>query len=72
MTQLDLPDFDERLVEFESVRFMELRPGQCQVLAAYAEHHLNIGNHRNHDLLNVPTARPQHLFVGWWLWIQCR
>ncbi|SEB29336.1 Type III restriction enzyme, res subunit [Rhodococcus pyridinivorans] len=32
-------DFDERLAAFESTRFTELRPGQRQVLAAYAADH---------------------------------
>jgi hypothetical protein len=36
-----VPDFDERLAEFGSGRFRQLRPGQRQVLAAYAQHHLD-------------------------------
>ncbi|AXB46059.1 MULTISPECIES: DEAD/DEAH box helicase family protein [Actinomycetes] len=35
-----VPDFDERLAGFQSTTFKELRPGQRQVLAAYAAHHL--------------------------------
>ncbi|MEW2160464.1 DEAD/DEAH box helicase family protein [Streptomyces sp. NPDC007189] len=35
------PDFEQNLVAFESARFTELRPGQRQVLATYAEQHLD-------------------------------
>ncbi|APU15225.1 DEAD/DEAH box helicase family protein [Actinoalloteichus fjordicus] len=35
-----VPDFDERLAGFQSTTFKELRPGQRQMLAAYAAHHL--------------------------------
>ena len=34
------PDFDERLADFQSAKFRELRPGQRQVLAAYSARHL--------------------------------
>ncbi|MEU8911750.1 DEAD/DEAH box helicase family protein [Streptomyces nigrescens] len=35
------PDFEQSLADFESARFTKLRPGQRQVLAAYAEQHLD-------------------------------
>jgi Rad3-related DNA helicase len=35
-----VPDFDERLAGFQSATFKELRPGQRQVLTAYATHYL--------------------------------
>jgi hypothetical protein len=34
-----MPDFEQNLVDFGSSRFTQLRPGQRQVLAAYAEQH---------------------------------
>ncbi|MFD0252084.1 MULTISPECIES: DEAD/DEAH box helicase family protein [unclassified Streptomyces] len=35
------PDFEQNLTDFRSGRFTQLRPGQLQVLAAYAEQHLD-------------------------------
>ncbi|MFF7543372.1 DEAD/DEAH box helicase family protein [Streptomyces canus] len=35
------PDFEQNLADFGSARFSQLRPGQRQVLAAYAEQHLD-------------------------------
>jgi hypothetical protein len=52
-----VPDFEQRLVDFGSTRFRQLRPGQRHGLAAYAEQHLDIGNHRKHNLLNAPDCR---------------
>ncbi|MFG1849599.1 DEAD/DEAH box helicase family protein [Micromonospora carbonacea] len=34
-------DFEQNLVDFGSARFTQLRPGQHQVLTAYADQHLN-------------------------------
>jgi hypothetical protein len=53
VTDAEKPDFEQNLVDFGSARFTQLRPGQHQVLAAYADQHLDIGNHRNHNLLNA-------------------
>ena len=36
-----VPDFDERLAVFTSATFKDLRPGQRQVLSAYAADHLD-------------------------------
>ena len=41
MTDAAKLDFEQNLVDFGSSRFTELRPGQHQVLAAYAEQHLD-------------------------------
>ncbi|WP_329159872.1 DEAD/DEAH box helicase family protein [Streptomyces sp. NBC_01717] len=35
------PNFEQNLADFGSARFTQLRPGQRQVLAAYAEQHLD-------------------------------
>lgn len=35
-----LPDFDDRLGQFKSATFTQLRPAQSQVLATYAALHL--------------------------------
>jgi hypothetical protein len=35
------PDFEQNLVDFRSARFTQLRPGQRQVLATYADQHLD-------------------------------
>jgi hypothetical protein len=41
VAQAAVPDFDERLAAFESSTFTELRAGQRQVLAAYAQRHFD-------------------------------
>ncbi|KQV11420.1 MULTISPECIES: DEAD/DEAH box helicase family protein [unclassified Kitasatospora] len=41
MAHVAKPDFEQSLADFESARFTQLRPGQRQVLAAYAEQHLD-------------------------------
>jgi Rad3-related DNA helicase len=39
VTDAAKPDFEQNLVDFGSARFTQLRPGQRQVLAAYADQH---------------------------------
>ncbi|MEU4651698.1 DEAD/DEAH box helicase family protein [Nocardia fluminea] len=41
MTDAAKPNFEQNLLGFESARFTQLRPGQRQVLAAYADQHLD-------------------------------
>lgn len=54
-----VPDFDARLQAFESAAFKELRPGQRQVLSAYAEDHLDTS-----DLaIEMPTGEGKTLLA---------
>jgi superfamily II DNA or RNA helicase len=54
-----IPDFDERLEAFESAAFKELRPGQRQVLSAYAADHLGTS-----DLaIEMPTGEGKTLLA---------
>lgn len=54
-----VPDFDQRLAEFGSATFTSLRPGQRQVLAAYAEHHVDTA-----DLaIEMPTGEGKTLLA---------
>jgi hypothetical protein len=55
----EVPDFDQRLSECQSTRFAALRPGQRQVLASYAEHHLD-----TRDLaIEMPTGEGKTLLA---------
>ncbi|KMV18296.1 hypothetical protein ACT17_11715 [Mycolicibacterium conceptionense] len=57
MASAAVPDFDARLAAFASARFKQLRPGQRQVLSAYAAHHLNTS-----DLaIEMPTGEGKTL-----------
>jgi len=59
VAQAVVPDFDERLTEFQSATFTRLRPGQRQVLGAYAEHHLGTS-----DLaIEMPTGEGKTLLA---------
>jgi hypothetical protein len=54
-----VPDFDQRLAAFESPTFAQLRPGQRQVLAAYAQNHL-----KTPDLaIEMPTGEGKTLLA---------
>ncbi|MBA0127286.1 DEAD/DEAH box helicase family protein [Haloechinothrix sp. YIM 98757] len=54
-----VPDFADRLAAFESARFTELRQGQDQVLATYAEKHLDTD-----DLaIEMPTGEGKTLLA---------
>jgi len=54
-----VPDFDGRLEVFESATFKELRPGQRQVLSAYAADHLDTS-----DLaIEMPTGEGKTLLA---------
>ncbi|NDJ90740.1 DEAD/DEAH box helicase family protein [Mycolicibacter kumamotonensis] len=54
-----VPDFDARLKAFGSTTFKELRPGQRQVLSAYAADHLDAG-----DLaIEMPTGEGKTLLA---------
>ncbi|MYW98001.1 DEAD/DEAH box helicase family protein [Amycolatopsis rubida] len=53
------PDFEQNLVDFGSATFTELRPGQAQVLAAYADQHLDTA-----DLaIEMPTGEGKTLLA---------
>ncbi|MDJ1132019.1 DEAD/DEAH box helicase family protein [Streptomyces iconiensis] len=55
----EIPDFEQNLTDFESSRFARLRPGQRQVLAAYAEQHLDA-----RDLaIEMPTGEGKTLLA---------
>ncbi|WP_326709609.1 hypothetical protein OG758_09760 [Streptomyces sp. NBC_01474] len=57
MAYIAKPDFDQTLADFGSARFTRLRPGQRQVLAAYAEQHLDAA-----DLaIEMPTGEGKTL-----------
>ncbi|WP_101789189.1 DEAD/DEAH box helicase family protein [Nonomuraea indica] len=59
MADSALPDFEERLAAFASSVFTELRPGQKQVLATYARHHLDTA-----DLaIEMPTGEGKTLLA---------
>ncbi|MDG4830027.1 DEAD/DEAH box helicase family protein [Solwaraspora sp. WMMD1047] len=59
MAHAAVPDFEQRLVDFGSARFTQLRPGQRQVLAAYAEQHLDTA-----DLaIEMPTGEGKTLLA---------
>lgn len=54
-----VPDFDARLEAFESATFKQLRPGQRQVLSAYAANHLDTS-----DLaIEMPTGEGKTLLA---------
>jgi Type III restriction enzyme, res subunit len=54
-----VPDFDVRLEAFDSAKFKELRPGQRQVLSAYAANHLDTS-----DLaIEMPTGEGKTLLA---------
>ncbi|MGW1438709.1 DEAD/DEAH box helicase family protein [Streptomyces griseus] len=53
------PDFEQNLADFGSERFTQLRPGQRQVLVAYAEQHLDAA-----DLaIEMPTGEGKTLLA---------
>jgi hypothetical protein len=59
VTHAATPDFEQNLVDFGSARFTQLRQGQRQVLAAYAEHHLDTA-----DLaIEMPTGEGKTLLA---------
>lgn len=59
MANAAVPDFDARLEVFESATFKELRPGQRQVLSAYAADHLDTS-----DLaIEMPTGEGKTLLA---------
>ncbi|MFE6801534.1 DEAD/DEAH box helicase family protein [Streptomyces sp. NPDC057681] len=59
MAYIAKPDFDQTLADFGSARFTRLRPGQRQVLAAYAEQHLDAA-----DLaIEMPTGEGKTLLA---------
>jgi hypothetical protein len=59
VVRAEVPDFEQRLTDFESTRFTELRPGQRHVLAAYAEEHLDTA-----DLaIEMPTGEGKTLLA---------
>lgn len=59
MTSAAVPDFDARLEAFGSATFKELRPGQRQVLSAYAADHLDTS-----DLaIEMPTGEGKTLLT---------
>ncbi|MGW1974213.1 DEAD/DEAH box helicase family protein [Streptomyces sp. NPDC001889] len=53
------PDFEQNLADFGSARFTELRPGQRQVLAAYAEQHLDAAD----VAIEMPTGEGKTLLA---------
>jgi Rad3-related DNA helicase len=53
------PDFDARLTAFGSAAFKELRPGQRQVLTAYAAEHLDA----NDLAIEMPTGEGKTLLA---------
>ncbi|MCK9876968.1 DEAD/DEAH box helicase family protein [Frankia sp. Ag45/Mut15] len=57
--RVDAPDFAQRLAAFGSARFTALRPGQRQVLAAYAEHHLDASD----VAIEMPTGEGKTLLA---------
>lgn len=59
MAHAAVPDFEQRLIEFGSTRFTQLRPGQRQVVAAYAYRHLD-----TEDLaIEMPTGEGKTLLA---------
>ncbi|MGW5740655.1 DEAD/DEAH box helicase family protein [Amycolatopsis sp. NPDC003861] len=59
MTDTAKPDFEQNLVDFGSAKFRELRPGQRQVLTAYADQHLDTA-----DLtIEMPTGEGKTLLA---------
>lgn len=59
MTRAAVPEFDARLEAFDSATFSELRPGQRQVLSAYAVDHLDTS-----DLaIEMPTGEGKTLLA---------
>lgn len=59
VTQAAKPNFEQNLIGFGSTRFEELRPGQREVLSAYAERHLDTA-----DLaIEMPTGEGKTLLA---------
>lgn len=59
MAHAEVPDFEQRLDAFGSAQFATLRPGQGQVLSAYAQRHLDTA-----DLaIEMPTGEGKTLLA---------